>query len=799
MRNTRSFVMLAILLLMAQFAIGQVVIERVSGHEYARINGRWHTVVDGTPRTLVDTNHLLVRLKNRGDIERFNFSSVGIKPLGNERGRLADGFYELTIPWGTDGFDAARRLEGSGTFDEVFFNVFLKVQATPNDAQYANQWNLPKAIVPNSWDITKGDPSVIVAVIDVGGDYNHEDLAANKWSETGYDFYNNDADPYPTDGAGHGTCVAGILGAVTNNSLGVSGIAGGWNGVGGIRIMHLRAGYRYWDPNLGQWLELIDVAAASQATSYAASNGARVINMSFGGPDPLPSLQAAIDGAVTNQGVVVVASAGNYESGQGTAVMYPAAYANVIAVGATTESDCRKSLNDGTDEYWWGSSYGPQLAVMAPGIHVRTTDITGSAGYSSGNYFTTFNGTSAAAPHVTALAALIRSVNPSLTVQQVRDLITNNADKVPGMGGQNFTNEYGFGRINALKSLGNAYVMMHPDYQFAYSDIPSLSYVDSPNMNFLVDPNWCNSAGVYSTDRYHYLIQVNRTFALTPLAWYLGPIGDSYANPNTGTSWLGQTINTSTIQFETVFYKLKSGNLSCENGYAPYDPTVGIRPRSYAYLGKPCSMSVSISGPSVGPCATGTWTASVSCGTPAYTYHWYQKFVCGGGVSASQSGGIQPNRPCDSWVAVGTNSPTLQYYWCGGNGYLRVDVTDARGSFATAQYYVRGAGGAWTQMVGGEPEGASMLVPPTIHRLEQNSPNPFNPTCIIRYQLPATEYVTLKIYDVLGREVADLVNDLQGAGYKYVTFDASRLNSGIYFYRLQTGSFSDVKKMALMK
>jgi len=164
-----------------------------------------------------------VRLKDKAGIDTFDFSSAGLPRMRNVRGEFADGFYELEIPDGLDGFDVASRLERTGKFDEVLFNVFVKVHANPNDQYYGSQWNLPKVSMSSAWDLSTGDTTIIVAVIDVGADYDHDDLAGNRWTDIGYDFYDGDDDPYPSDEARHGTAVAGILGAVTNNSIGVAG------------------------------------------------------------------------------------------------------------------------------------------------------------------------------------------------------------------------------------------------------------------------------------------------------------------------------------------------------------------------------------------------------------------------------------------------------------------------------------------------------------------------------------------------------------------------------------------------
>jgi subtilisin family serine protease len=445
-----------------EVAVAQTGLQSIGAYSYAQYNGVWYTVIDGRKGDRVDTAHLIVRLKDRSSIDPFDFSTADLPKLKNTRGEFAGGFYELEIPSNLNGFDVGRKLVQTNAFDQVFFNLFLDMDENPNDPHYSGQWNLPRISMASGWDVSTGVNSIIVAVIDVGADYNHEDLYGSRWSGIGYDFYDNDPDPYPSDEARHGTAVAGIIGAVTNNWVGVSGVAGGWDWNGGIRLMHLDAGYRWWDPQAQRWRESISISAAAQATSYAAQQGARVVNMSFGGASQLPALESAINNAVNNHGVVVVASAGNYESGQSTAVGYPAAYANVIPVGATIPADQRKNPSDGTGETW-GSCYGPELDIAAPGVFIWTTDLTGSIGYTTGNYYDRFNGTSSAAPHVAGLAALIRSINPSLTPQQVRQYIQNSADKV---GGYNYnwnqsmpghSQELGYGRINASNTLGQVF------------------------------------------------------------------------------------------------------------------------------------------------------------------------------------------------------------------------------------------------------------------------------------------------------------------------------------------------------
>jgi thermitase len=287
---------------------------------------------------------------------------------------------------------------------------------TPNDPQYniTNQWDLTQINAPAAWDISQGDPSVIVAMIDTGLNINHQDIAGRV--VPGYDFINNTATII--DCYGHGTAVAGRIAATTNNGLGIASLGSN------VKIMSIR------DADCSGIFFTFRLA---QALNFAASKpGVKVINISQGLSGPYadqPVVKDAID-YVTSKGILVVAAAGN--DGCCNRIFYPAAYPNVIAVGATTSSGGA----------WSGSSTGPQLDVVAPGAGVYTTKMSGGYGSASGTSF--------ASPQVAALAALIFSVNPNLTSQQVTNIILGTVDDL-GTPGKD--DQYGYGRINARKAL----------------------------------------------------------------------------------------------------------------------------------------------------------------------------------------------------------------------------------------------------------------------------------------------------------------------------------------------------------
>jgi subtilisin family serine protease len=289
-------------------------------------------------------------------------------------------------------------------------NFVAQANFLPNDPNFVNQWHLPKVSAPAAWDLTTGSSAVTVAVIDSGVDPSHPDLSSKLVS--GYNFLGGSTSD-THDVLGHGTAVAGVIGADTNNSNGVAGL--GWN----TTIMPLVV------VSSSNTATYADIASAM---NYAADHGAKVINMSIGGTSYSSTLQSAVDYA-WSKGVVVVAAAGNNSS---SAAFYPAALNNVVAVAATDSNDLLASF----------SNFGSWVTVAAPGTYIQTT--TNGGGY--GNW----QGTSFSSPQVAALAALIIAKNPGLKNQQVVDLIKNNADD---LGSSGFDSTFGWGRINAYRAV----------------------------------------------------------------------------------------------------------------------------------------------------------------------------------------------------------------------------------------------------------------------------------------------------------------------------------------------------------
>lgn len=279
---------------------------------------------------------------------------------------------------------------------------------TPNDPYFANwQSGLKRMDAEAAWELSLGSSSVPVAILDTGVNSGHEDLAGRVMA--GYNFVSNNRDA--SDDHGHGTRVAGILSANVDNGKGIAGVT--WkNPIMPVKVMG-SSGYGNYS----------DIA---NGIIFAADNGARVINMSLGAASKSLSLENAINYAY-NKGVVLVAAAGN----SNTAVFYPAAYPNVIAVAAVDGGDVKASY----------SNFGPEISVAAPGSTLSTL-MNGSYGNSSGTSF--------AAPFVAGLAGLLMSEDTSLSPAQVQHYIEQGAIDLGASGWDQY---YGHGRINLANSL----------------------------------------------------------------------------------------------------------------------------------------------------------------------------------------------------------------------------------------------------------------------------------------------------------------------------------------------------------
>lgn len=391
-------------------------------------------------------------------------------------------------PQQTKALVAALRQQPEIEYAEL--NVIMKTQLVPSDPYYSTSgawgqafrdlWGLQTIGAETAWDTTQGD-NVIVAVVDTGLDYNHEDIAANVWQnagETGFDGLGRDkksngvdddgngliddwrgwdfvtldgtpGDNDPMDNHGHGTHVSGTIAASGNNGLGIVGVAPG------AKIMAVKG----LDANGNGSTEDL-----CNAILYAADRGASVINNSWGGYGETPqTLIDAVAYAHTAKGAVVVAAAGNSNSDVGTQSygFYPACIRDVISVAAITHTDAKASF----------SNYGAKIDVAAPGggdtdtsglviqpdrsiLSLRSSQanssMIGSGQLVVGTKYLRQAGTSMASPHVAGVAALIRALHPEFTPEQVRQALRMSANDIGAAG---LDNQFGYGRLNATAAI----------------------------------------------------------------------------------------------------------------------------------------------------------------------------------------------------------------------------------------------------------------------------------------------------------------------------------------------------------
>ncbi len=353
--------------------------------------------------------------------------------------------YQLKVP---DGFSVEEAVYAYRMNPDVEYaepNYIAHVSATPNDLLFRDQYalnNTGQAIgvpgsptgmasadikAPSAWEETKGSSETLIAIVDTGIQLLHPDLQAQAISG-GRDFVNNDFDA--EDDNGHGTHVAGIAAAQTNNSEGIAGVA--WN----CKILPVKV---LDEDGTGSYSWIID------GIRWAADNGAHVINLSLGGTGDSDALRTAIDYAVS-QGVVCVAAAGN----EGEAVLYPAAHDGCIAVAATNYNDERVTFENSSS--FWESNYGPEIDVGAPGERILSCVPTWFFGTGSFPYAYGF-GTSASTPHVAGLAALIMDLKPWLSVDQVMKIIRYTANDVNSSTDPGKDEYLGYGRLNMENAL----------------------------------------------------------------------------------------------------------------------------------------------------------------------------------------------------------------------------------------------------------------------------------------------------------------------------------------------------------
>jgi len=287
--------------------------------------------------------------------------------------------------------------------------VRQRTDSIPDDPLISDMWNLSKIDVYRAWDIAQGNPNVLIAAIDTGVWPTHPDLSGKLVS--GYDFVNNDSDP--TDDQGHGTHMAGVAAAATNNGAGIAGV--GYD----VRVMPLKVLTASGEGSH---------SLVSKAIIWAADHGARIINLGGGSPYSSNTLKRSVDYA-WNEDLVMVAPVGN---GNSSSPVYPAAYDHVVGVAGIDQDDRRASF----------SNYGDYVAISSPGVSIMGTV--------RGGDYQAWSGTSMASAQVAGVGALIASLHPDWDNARIRRVLESSAED---LGSAGWDPSFGYGRLNAYRAL----------------------------------------------------------------------------------------------------------------------------------------------------------------------------------------------------------------------------------------------------------------------------------------------------------------------------------------------------------
>lgn len=600
---------------------------------------------------------------------------------------------------GEDVAAAVKEYNASGAVEFAEPDYILKESATPNDpifdngSQYAlnntGQSGMFDADIdaPEGWDIRYDASNVIVAIVDSGMRMTHEDLAANLWTNTGEipdNGIDDDGDGYvddvhginsitgtgdPTDDEGHGTHVAGIIGAAGNNGVGISGVA--WN----VQLMPLK----FIGPD-GSGA----TSDAVECVNYAWRHGAGVINASFGSPSFSSSLQTAIQSART-AGIVFVAAAGNESVNNDTTPSYPANYSldNIVSVAALNSFDTLESY----------SNYGAATVdVGAPGGNII------SCGNSADNSYVYMSGTSMASPLVAGVVALMKAQFPTNTPAQLIQRLIATVDPIPSLAGRCVSG----GRVNLYRAL-SPYVTAGFTASVTAGTFPLGVQFSNTSVGEVASYVWDFGDGTTSTE-------ASPSHVFTTEGSYNVTL--TITGSNGATSSQSQTINVLPIyDFKSVAYEwIDPTSMTrltlADNGVSGAQPLPFTfyfygQAKSQIYIG--ANGLLGFSPANFATTSNGNIPSS-SAPNDSIMPYWDNLNPAGGGAVYIGTVGTAPNRKfVASWVGVPRNTTpsdtmTFQAVLSETTGrvqfnYLEVRPTSTRGGGAHATIGVEAAGG----------------------------------------------------------------------------------------------------------
>ncbi|MFZ1322637.1 MAG: S8 family serine peptidase [Ignavibacteria bacterium] len=843
-------------------------------------------------------------------------------------------------------FDAANEIYESGkvNYAEPNFYITNLGQYVPNDPLFSQQWalrntgnNIPEGIsgtagcdmrLDSAWNISLGSNKVKISVVDTGIDSLHEDLSGNLIPNSQYNFINESTNAF--DDNGHGTACAGIIAATGNNSIGVSGVAPN------SRLVAIKS----LDANAsGTYLDL------AEGLIYAWQIGSWICSNSWGGGTGSSIIDNAIlDGTTlgrNGKGTIYLFATGNSE----TNLIFPSNNPRTIAVGALSPCNQRKSLLSCDTETWWGSCYGTGLSIVAPGVKIFTTDISGNGGYTAGNYVSNFNGTSSATPNAAGVVALMLSIDSTLRWEKVREYLCRSADKVGNYNynsegpnsdlGYTWNNEMGYGKVNSYNAV--RYTAGSQGFSFNHISLTNTDNLSGPytitssivSVNGTIDAsktkvfwtrgnsfdsipmtnsggiNWtANIPGNGSPGNYKYYIKagdvtgISKTYpVLAPETYFSFKVLNDVTPPvilhtnftffpvqywpakiksivtdsvGIDSVWVRWNKNNSSLtkhfklhlsgqnEFEAIFnslnsevsngdsifykiyaqdnsslhnrdstdqYKMKTGYINLCQDYTStifppdfwrveYDNNLlwsraivsafasGIGSATFKYYdaepGVTQSMlttpfDLSESGDSLKfNHAYATYQTEIDSLIIEVSSNAGASYTTLARLSGGVSGNLVTASPTQNPFTPAPNQwATKKYALPIGTDLIRFKAVSAYGNNLYLDNICKVNGTTGISNLN--------LDIPFEYSLSQNYPNPFNPTTKINFSIPVNGFVTLKIYDVLGKEVMTLVNEQKPAGNYATEFNGANLSSGVYFFRMEAGEFIDVKRMMLIK
>ncbi|MFN0201111.1 MAG: S8 family serine peptidase [Bacteroidia bacterium] len=656
---------------------------------------------------------------------------------------------------------------------------------TPNDYNAAQQWHIAKINLLNAWNLTQGDPNIKIAIIDDAFNINHPDLI-NSWATNageipnnnidddnngfkddvrGWDVAMNDnnpsADPTLIDCNNadfkycHGTGVAGCAGASTNNGIGTTAPAFK------CKLIPVKAK----NDNITQ----NGISHGYQGIDYAIAAGARVVNMSWGG-----SVGSAtgnnIIAAAHNAGVVLCGAAGN--TGTNTP-HYPAYSKYVISVAATNGSDNKAGF----------STYNDSVDVGAPGVSIYTTNVFGTYG--------TIDGTSESSPICAGVCALMLSLNPCLTPDQIEAYLKQGCDAYPSTTATQYAGKMGAGRINAYNSLQNIAITNSPTANFSFVEKcdgkVQFSYQMSTINACPLTYSWYFPGGTPSS-----------SVAMSPIINY--PSAGTYAANLFVTNTIGNAQNTQNV---VVAYNV-TPNVNagvdvngCFNTTAQLNATVNLPNCTYTWTPSNGLSNALILNP------VATLTTSTS-----YTF----KAVTAAGCSSTD--GVYVNvfsnpttyAGADQTIAAG-DSAQLQalgantYTWSPSTGLSNSTVANPKASpSVTTDYTVTGTnsdGCAKTDIVKVTVTGSIGIDAAfaTMATLSPIQPNPIAEEASIKAEIRQAGNLQLEVYDYAGKQVAILYQGKVNVGtFEQKFVPANTLTSGLYLLKWRMNGVEAVQK-----